>query len=182
MALLRPEQLVLTVPAPAAGRDETLETLARQLLREIGAGELARRVKVQWNPRLRSAAGRAYLRESVVSLNPLLARHGADEIDRTLRHELAHLLAQTRAGRRRIAPHGPEWRLACRHLGIGGEARCHALPLPTIRQQRRYLYECPVCRRQFPRVRPLRRPAACRACCRRFNRGKFHVTFRLAIR
>jgi predicted SprT family Zn-dependent metalloprotease len=138
------------------GRDLSLERQARELLRELGAGKLAREVRVEWNPRMKSAAGRADFREKLISLNPLLHDHGQgraenqfvagkldclkqssltsavhvvsqqteqhavvhDEIDRTLRHELAHLLAQFRVGRRRIAPHGPEWRIACRDLGI----------------------------------------------------------------
>jgi predicted SprT family Zn-dependent metalloprotease len=110
-----------------------------------------------------------------------LQEHGAAEIDRTLRHELAHLLAQSRAGRRRISPHGAEWRAACRDLGIEEEGRCHTLPFPTTHQARRFLYRCPTCGSDFPRVRQLRRATACLACCRRHNRGKFHRRFRLRL-
>src|SRR6267143_2850703 len=77
--------------APTATVD--LESTARELLRQLGADKLAREIRVEWNPRMRSAAGRADFREKSISLNPLLINHG-DEIDRTLRHELAHLLAQ----------------------------------------------------------------------------------------
>ena len=73
----------------------------------------------------------------LISLNPRLCEHGADEIDRTLRHELAHLLAQFRAGRRRILPHGAEWREACRDLGIADEKRCHTLPFCVTNRARR---------------------------------------------
>src|ERR1700687_2873461 len=160
------------------GRDVDLESKARQLLRQLGAAKLAREIRVEWNPRLRTCAGRADFREKLISLNPVLldVRAGLwasrtdmretggkldclkqsstpsapdgheqldcfkqssltnvanpvgkrsdqhawliDEIERTLRHELAHLLAQFRVGRRRIAPHGAEWRRACRDLGI----------------------------------------------------------------
>src|SRR2546423_1987719 len=103
-------------------RDYTLESQARELLRQLGAAKLAREVRVEWNPRMKSAAGRADYREKLVSLNPRLRDHdlasvnrqSGSDIDRTLRHELAHLLAQFRVGRRRIAPHGAEWRKACR--------------------------------------------------------------------
>jgi predicted SprT family Zn-dependent metalloprotease len=104
-----------------------LKVIARELLRKLGADKLALEVRVEWNPRMRSAAGRAHYREKLISLNPLLKHHG-EEVNRTLRHELAHLLAQFRIGRRRIAPHGPEWRQACRDLGIADEERCHNLP------------------------------------------------------
>jgi hypothetical protein len=49
-----------------------LESQARELLRSLGANKLAREVRVEWNPRMRSAAGRADYREKLISLNPLL--------------------------------------------------------------------------------------------------------------
>ena len=116
-----------------------------------------------------------------ILLNRRLSAHGEAEIDRTFRHELAHLLAQFRAGRRRIAPHGMEWRRACVDLGISGEARCHNLPFPLRRQRRRYLYACPSCQRDFPRTRRLRRTSACLACCRAFNRGRYDRRFKLRL-
>jgi predicted SprT family Zn-dependent metalloprotease len=201
------------------GRDFDLESKSRQLLRELGAAKLAREVRVEWNPRLKTAAGRADFREKLISLNPLLRDHGEgsaenqfvarkldclkqssltsaghvisqqteqdtvdhDEIDRTLRHELAHLLAQWRVGRHRIAPHGPEWRQACCDLGIADEARCHNLPFATKVYPPRYVYRCPNCRQEFPRVRRIRRAVACLACCRAHNRGEFDQRFRLRL-
>src|SRR5437879_2417771 len=155
-----------------AGRDVDLEFKTCELLRSLGADKLAREVRVEWNRRMRTAAGRADFREKLISLNPLLINHG-DEIDRTLRHELAHLLAQWRVGRRRIAPHGAEWREACRDLGIAEEARCHNLPFAAKTYVPRYLYRCPNCRENSPRVRRIRRAIACLACCRKHNRGEF---------
>jgi len=163
------------------GRDRDLEMKARELLRQLGAGKLARQVRVEWNPRLQSAAGRADVREKLVSLNPRLHDHSDAEIDRTLRHELAHLLAQFRAGRRRIAPHGVEWRDTCRDLGIADEARCHNLPFATKAYPARFVYRCPNCRQEFPRVRRIRRAIACLACCRKHNGGDFDPRFRLSL-
>jgi predicted SprT family Zn-dependent metalloprotease len=168
-------------PTNNSGLDEALEALARELLRGQGADRLALRVRVEWNNRLRTAAGRAAFHHALVSLNPRLREHGAAEIDRTLRHELAHLLAHDRAGRRRISPHGPEWRRACRDLGIADEQRCHTLPFPTARRQRRLIYRCPRCTREFPRVRRIRRAVACLACCRAHNGGKFAKEFQLRL-
>ena len=162
-------------------RDVDLEFKARELLRQLGAGKLARQVRVEWNPRMKSAAGRADYRERLISLNPLLRDHGIEEIDRTLRHELAHLLAQFRVGRRRIAPHGPEWREACRDLDIADEARCHNLPFATKAYPARFVYRCPNCRQEFPRVRRIRRAIACLACCRKHNGGDFDARFRLKL-
>jgi len=164
-----------------SGRDHALEEKSRTLLRQLGAAKLARDVRVEWNPRMKSAAGHADYRERLISLNPLLRDHGIEEIDRTLRHELAHLLAQFRVGRRRIAPHGPEWREACRALDIAAEARCHNLPFASKSFAPRFIYRCPNCRQEFPRVRRIRRVIACLACCRKHNGGDFDPRFRLRL-
>src|SRR5437763_3641370 len=163
-----------------SGRDRALESHARELLRHLGADKLAREIRVEWNPRLKTCAGRADYRKKLISLNPLLKDHG-DEINPTLRHELAHLLAQWRAGRRRIAPHGAEWRQACCDLGIADEARCHNLPFASKSFPPRYVYRCPNCEQKFPRVRRIRRAIACLACCRKHNGGDFDPRFRLKL-
>ncbi len=166
---------------PSLQHDDDLQARASELLRANGAARIARDVHVEWSPRLKSCAGRADYRAKLISLNPRLHGHGAAEIDRTLRHELAHLLAQFRAGRRRILPHGQEWRAACHDLGIGGEKRCHNLPFPIRERVRRFLYKCPNCRRDFTRVRRIRRAIACLACCRVHNGGEFDPRFRLRL-
>jgi SprT protein len=171
------------------GRDHALEKKSRILLCELGARKLAREIRIEWNPRMRTAAGRAHFREKLISLNPLLrdhdlvsvSRQSGSDIDRTLRHELAHLLAQFRAGRRRILPHGNEWRQACRDLGIADEARCHNLPFPTKAYPARFVYRCRACRKDFPRVRHVRRAVACLTCCRKHNGGDFDARFRLQL-
>jgi SprT protein len=155
-----------------------LETTARELLRSLGAARIASELRVEWNSRLKTAAGRADYREKLISLNPQLVDHPT-EIDRTLRHELAHILAQFRAGRRRISPHGAEWRQACFDLGIADEKRCHNLPFPVRTYIARFIYRCPNCRQEFPRVRRMRRAVACLACCRKHNGGGFDPRFRL---
>src|SRR5438445_1951475 len=160
-------------------RNIDLQQTARELLRANGAARIAE-VRVEWNSRLKTAAGRADYRQKLISLNPRLSEHPA-EIDRTLRHELAHLLAQFRAGRRRILPHGEEWREACRDLGIKGERRCHNLPFPVRRYVARFVYRCPNCREKFPRVRRVRRAVACLACCSAHNGGEFDARFRLPL-
>jgi predicted SprT family Zn-dependent metalloprotease len=227
-------------PIHLIGRDRALEFQARELLRSFGAHKLAREVRVEWNPRMKTCAGRADFRKKLISLNPLLRDHAArhinnqlaaehlecnkhssltsnhsihdmapeleckmhssfarnggnvsresqrrevvcDEVDRTLRHELAHLLAQWRVGRRRIAQHGSEWRHACRDLGIADEARCHNLPFAAKTYAARYVYVCPNCKEKFPRVRRIRRAIACLACCRKHNGGDFDPRFKLKM-
>jgi SprT protein len=136
---------------------------------------------VEWNARLCSGAGRADSRRNLISLNPRLREYDSAEIDRTLRHELAHLLAQFRAGPRRIPPHGAQWRRACRDLGIADEARCHTLPFPVKQRARPFLYRCARCGKDFPRARRIKRAVACLECCRKYNRGKFDPKARLRL-
>jgi SprT protein len=164
---------------PAAETAVLLQT-ARELLRSLGAVRIAHELRVEWNSRLKTAAGRADYRQKLVLLNPRLSEYPT-EIDRTLRHELAHILAQFRAGRRRILPHGVEWREACRDLGISDEKRCHNLPFPVSERARRYLYRCPDCQRDFARVRRIKRAVACPICCRAHYRGKFDARFGLRL-
>jgi SprT protein len=163
------------------GRDRDLEVKTRELLRASGASRIAGDVHVEWNPRLKSCAGRADYRAKLIFLNQRLHEFGPAEIDRTLRHELAHLLAQFRAGRRRILPHGKEWRAACHDLGIDGEKRCHNLPFPIRERLRRFFYKCPNCQRDFARVRRIRRAIACLTCCRAHNGGAFDPRFQLVL-
>jgi len=168
------------MPAGPTAETAVLLQTARELLRAHGGDRIAREVRVEWNSRLKTAAGRADYRQQLISLNPRLFEHPA-EIDRTLRHELAHILAQFRAGRRRILPHGIEWRQACRDLGIADEKRCHNLPFVTRTYAARFVYRCPNCRQEFPRVRRVRRAVACLACCRKHNGGEFDPRFKLKL-
>ncbi len=151
---------------------------ARSLLRAVGAIALAECVRVEWNARMRSTAGLAFPGRSLVRLNPRLRDFGGGEVARTLRHELAHLLAHERAGRRRIAPHGAEWKRACRDLGLTDEKRTHDLPLPRRAVTRRHHYRCGSCGITVARVRPLSRGSACLRCCRAHNRGRYDARFR----
>src|SRR5438094_6901457 len=168
------------MPASPTAETAVLLQTARELLCANGAARIAGDLHVEWNPRLKTAAGRADCRQKLISLNPRLVEHPT-EIDRTLRHELAHILAQFRAGRRRISPHGSEWQQACRDLGIAGEKRCHTLPFPANRYAPRFIYRCPNCRRDFSRVHKIKRTVACLACCRAHNGGEFDVRFRLKL-
>lgn len=168
---------------PRSGNDAALSLVAADLCRERGLSALAGSVSVVWNARMRTAAGRAFARESRIELNPRLQDLPPESRDSELRntflHELAHLVVFARAGRKRIAPHGPEWREACHDLGIPGEDRCHALDFQPRRLERKFAYSCPGCGAVIRRVRRLRRMVACYPCCRKYAGGRFDGRFRL---
>lgn len=162
------------------GRDAVLEKQARDWLDRLGLHEGAMKLKVEWNRKLRSTAGYAKWPMWKVELNPLLADFPG-QVDRTLKHELAHLIAYARAGRKRIDPHGKEWRKACADLGIPDESARHTLPLPRSKQTRNYTYQCPSCTVKVERVRKFQRHTACLACCRKHNHGRYDARFQFML-
>ncbi len=85
-----------TAPAPAALPD--LDETARAFCGGLAARNWRRQVQVRWHSRLRTTAGQAYYAKSLVRMNPKLMQFGMEEVDKTLRHELAHLVARFRAG------------------------------------------------------------------------------------
>ena len=168
-------------PFPRSGnRDAELEKLCREKLAAVGCAELS--VKVFWNNRLKTTAGVADWRKRTITLNTSLKKISSQEIERTLLHELAHLLAQYRVGEKRIYPHGTAWHKACRDLGIPNETRCHTLPFEQKRLPRPYEYSCPHCGDTFTRTRPMRYAAACHACCLKYNRGRYDKRFHLVVK
>src|SRR4026209_661851 len=54
-------------------KSSELEPAARDRLRSLGAQRIATELRVEWNPRLQTAAGRADYRQKRISLNPRLA-------------------------------------------------------------------------------------------------------------
>jgi SprT protein len=109
----------------------------RTLLGAWGLLERAAAVKADWNPRLRTTAGRAFWNENRIELNPNLLQDHAHSVHEVLVHEAAHLAAFLLHGPR-IRPHGREWRQLVRQAGHR-PAACHRLPLQGLRR-RRYLY------------------------------------------
>ena len=171
----------LQTAASGALSDAVIEASARRLLEAIGWRGLAKLVHVRWNRRLKTTAGLANYTQWTVSLNPRIAQFGMEEVERTMKHELAHLLARYRAGRRTIQPHGPEWKQACLDLGLDGEKRCHELPLPRRKVARKMVYRCRHCHAEVRRVKPFRRAVACLKCCREFNHGQYDEKYRFEL-
>jgi len=128
-------------------------------LRKIGETEVAEIFSIQWNPKMRSAAGRAKLTEWAIDINPKLLPFGEKEVNTTILHELAHLIAWKR---NRHRGHGTPWRVACSDLGIPNESVTHTLPLPRRSQRKKFRYQCDTCGSSFDRVRRLTRPSACK--------------------
>jgi len=166
--------------------EERLTGHVREWLEPLYLQGLSERVQVKWNSRLQTTAGRAHYEEDCIELNPLLISV-ADiaEIERTLKHELAHLVAYERCGkiqRRQLQPHGPEWQEACDDLGISGEERCHELELPGRQIRKRFAYACKFCGETIERVKRFKHQVACHTCCRQHSKGRYDQRFQLVER
>jgi SprT protein len=166
-----------------AGIDPVLTQEARKWLTDLGCDAAAERVQVVWNPRLQTTAGTACVYTTRIELNPRLAQIGQAQIQRTLRHEVAHVVAYVRAGRRakQLQTHGPEWRRACVELGIGGEPAYHDLPFERRTMARKYTYECPSCGLIVDRVRKFGRFTACYRCCKEKNHGHYDAKYQFRM-
>ncbi|QTN32304.1 SprT-like domain-containing protein [Akkermansiaceae bacterium] len=166
-------------PSAASGCDPGMTAWCQETAASLGLPELARKVRVSWNPRMRTTAGRAWWPDRSIEMNPKLREIADAQVWRTLKHEFAHLIAYERCGRRRIDPHGAEWRAACAELGIPDETTYHNLPLKGRKITRNHFYSCPSCMAVIGRVRPFRRAVACYSCCRKFSGGLYDNRFRL---
>jgi SprT protein len=166
-----------------AGIDPVLTQSAKSWLVQLGCHPAADRIQVVWNPRLQTTAGTACVYTTRIELNPRLNQIGDVQIQRTLRHEVAHIIAHARAGKRahRLQTHGPEWRLACSELGIAGEPAYHDLPFERRTLARKYTYECPHCHLIVHRVRKFARYTACYRCCKNLNHGRYNSKFQFRM-
>jgi predicted SprT family Zn-dependent metalloprotease len=163
------------------GRDLRMERQCKEWLTTLGLHEGSMKVQVIWNAKLRSTAGYAKWPQWQIELNPRLVEFEG-QVERTLKHELAHLIAYARANRRRIEPHGAEWRRACADLGIPDESARHTLPLPRTTQTRKFTYHCPSCSVEVERVRKFRQRTACLHCCKKHAGGRFDSRFQFELR
>ena len=107
------------------------------------------------------------LSRALVELNP------PQKVRDTLLHEIAHALVGPRQG------HNSVWREKV--LEIGGEPNAHFREEEIELPQAKLLAICPHCQKTFPTFRK-RKNVACRACCLKFNGGKFSKKFLLEFR
>lgn len=173
---------ILETCAHFMGIDEALTEACSNLAMTLGLNELSHRVGVEWNPRMRSTAGRATWPSCLIELNTHLPQISKDEVRRTLLHELAHLVTYERLGHGNVSPHGEEWQRACADLGIPGESATHRLALPTRSVKRKWKYVCLNCNSSIERVRRFKGRVACYECCQKSKTGQYDERFRLVER
>ncbi|MFN8139696.1 MAG: SprT-like domain-containing protein [Fimbriimonadales bacterium] len=120
--------------------------------------EATRLLPMQGSPKIvwknyRSTAGRAYLYENTICLSKRIL---TDEtrVRETVLHEYAHLFVFERYGHR-AKPHGREWKLAMRKLGVKADVT-HDYEYQRNSVTPKHAYPCEKCGELIHRVRPLR--------------------------
>ena len=78
---------------------------------------------------------------------PLTLMNGAEEVRRTLLHEIAHALAPQKAG------HGPEWKAIARRLGC--DTAC-SYPAEVRVPEGKHIYACETCGYEWKTLRRLK--------------------------
>lgn len=158
---------LLTGNTPGLGEHLPAREVLHEMVGRLGCAwdcpDLARQVRIVYNPRLTTTLGRAVFDEMLVELNPRLLRENPGELAATLAHEAAHLVVKMRYGR--VSPHGREFRTLMRAVNLSPKAT-HNLPVAHLRRNRsRYLYlhRCGDCGYQFV-ARSVRRRYYCLAC------------------
>ena len=147
-------------PLPAGA---ILKAIAERCGRAWEMPDLARRVTIVYNPRLRTTLGRAILDDNRVELNVHLLRAYPDELLPAVVHELAHLAAPMRYGK--VRPHGREFKALMRAVNVPDDAT-HRLDTARLKLRRRryiYLHRCGDCGMMFLARKP-RRDCYCKAC------------------
>lgn len=130
---------------PSARRPAALARLARWFAGRLGAHRKTRELRVRFNPRLRTAVGRADFSACTIELNARLLDRHPEELVPTLVHELCHLVAGARAG------HGARWREAVVALGFRPET-CHRLDVADLAVRRRaWTWSCVRCGETYRR-------------------------------
>ena len=79
-----------------------------------------------------------------IRYNPyIFARYFADNLANTVPHEVAHFVVNALYGRRKVQPHGIEWRAVMQRLGAEPSVTCrYDLSGIPQRRQRRFEYRC----------------------------------------
>ncbi len=104
-------------------------------------------IKVVWNDKLTTTAGRAFQRNGRIELNPTLLARAPEQLAMVLTHEAAHIAAFRLFGAHTPA-HGRHWRSLMRLAGHE-PAITHDIPCDDVRTLRR----APPTRRRYVYLR-----------------------------
>jgi predicted SprT family Zn-dependent metalloprotease len=130
---------------PSTLTGPALKLIVRSYLRRLGEEHRTPEVRVSFNPRLRTALGRAEPSRRRIYLNPRLLDRYPRELVPTVVHELCHLVAGLREG------HGPLWKRLMDRCGLPAEV-VHDLDTSDLEVRRRtWKWNCVSCGEDYLR-------------------------------
>lgn len=142
-----------------------LTAMAARLAEVWQLPQLAAKVRITYNPRMRTTLGRAFLTQDRIELNPRLLMASPAELPATLAHEMAHLGVYWKF-RKLDEPHGPHFRSLMSQVGFVGHATHRVRAAAALRRPRGrflYLHVCSDCGGRFV-ARSSKRGYFCKRC------------------
>ncbi len=119
-------------------------------------------VTIKWSKRMR-IAGTCDSHRRIITLSYVYHTHFPNDVDDTLKHEMIHL---------RCPHHDAAFRREAARIGTS--VHCH--DYPELHPRARFIYVCPTCNTEYPRVK--RAQLYCGRCARR----GFDPRFKLILR
>jgi predicted SprT family Zn-dependent metalloprotease len=101
-------------------RKVELEKEARELMDAHGLEDWAFRISTT-----ATSLGMCYFQEKVIEFSEWFIHESDEQIDDTLRHEIAHALSYKRYGARDGTKHNYLWKMICREIGANPERIAH---------------------------------------------------------
>ncbi|MDD4053023.1 MAG: SprT-like domain-containing protein [candidate division Zixibacteria bacterium] len=120
-------------------------------------------VKISYSRRM-MAAGGYYPTQREIRISTRYHHHFPDEVYDTLKHEMIHVTNFR---------HDAAFKCTARRIGASVRANDH----PSLHKQPRFVYVCPRCFTEYPRVKRLRM-----ASCGRCSGKKFDERFKLVLK
>lgn len=105
---------------------------------KINGSNFQPKLEVQWNTRMRSAAGTANGKQLLIKLNARLLQENPQELIPTFMHELAHILCHLKYGRVKKS-HGWQWEKCMRDIDEPVEV-FHNMETSHLKAKRRKFY------------------------------------------
>jgi SprT protein len=88
--------------------------------------------------RFKRKAGQYQHKDRKIRISKYLLENHPEKVITTLKHELGHAIVMNRYQRKKIKPHGKEWRSVMSELGVDKPEVCHRLQLAKYR----YIVRC----------------------------------------
>lgn len=141
--------------------EEELAALYQRLNEESFYGKVGG-YRVSWSRHAVHTHGSVNLARKTIRISyPLYEQHGWEAVEQTLIHELTHAFIYLQGGSARHTKRF--WREFERRGGVRQRL--------TVTPRTAYIYACPTCGQEIPRLRRIRNPKrySCTRCDRRYN-------------